>query len=232
MAIDDGKQRIAADDFIGNHKESIECKSNDTGQPEAPRSRPVLACKDNIAFMRDMIDEQFMLIVTSPPYNIPGVGRRGLGRARSGRTPPDPRHKVYIRECSNQTAKIVCIGDRCSASFRDGQRNDNRGTRAPPRAIELAGEPPKASRPAFPSAGKAEAACSGLGIALRGLRKRREWPGSRRIRPARRTFSSMFAICRAARHRAAGPSPASGAGESGCGGNSAGLEPLARPARP
>ncbi len=33
-------------------------------------SRAVLACKDNVAFMRPLPDEVFKLIVTSPPYNL------------------------------------------------------------------------------------------------------------------------------------------------------------------
>ena len=30
----------------------------------------VLACKDNIAFMRELSDDKFRLIITSPPYNL------------------------------------------------------------------------------------------------------------------------------------------------------------------
>ncbi len=34
------------------------------------RSRAVVACQDNLQFMKDIPDESVQLIVTSPPYNI------------------------------------------------------------------------------------------------------------------------------------------------------------------
>ena len=40
------------------------------GQTPLADTRSVLACKDNLAFMREMPDETFKLIVTSPPYNL------------------------------------------------------------------------------------------------------------------------------------------------------------------
>lgn len=42
--------------------------------------RAVLACQDNMAFMRSLADETFKLIVTSPPYNLgkPYEGRSSL----------------------------------------------------------------------------------------------------------------------------------------------------------
>ena len=48
----------------------------DTALPEplpagpATIEEPVLACEDNLAFMRGLPDEMFRLIVTSPPYNL------------------------------------------------------------------------------------------------------------------------------------------------------------------
>ena len=43
-----------------------------TGNGQTPRAdtRSVLACQDNLAFMREMPDDTFKLIVTSPPYNL------------------------------------------------------------------------------------------------------------------------------------------------------------------
>ena len=40
------------------------------GQTPLADSRSVLACEDNLTFMREMPDETFKLIVTSPPYNL------------------------------------------------------------------------------------------------------------------------------------------------------------------
>lgn len=44
-------------------------------------SDPILACSDNVAFMRSLPDQKFKLIVTSPPYN--------LGKSYEGRAPLD-----------------------------------------------------------------------------------------------------------------------------------------------
>ena len=55
---------------------------------------PILACKDNLAFMRDMDDEKFKLIVTSPPYN--------LGKEYEGKTPLETYlalQECVIQEC-------------------------------------------------------------------------------------------------------------------------------------
>lgn len=40
------------------------------GQTPLADTRSVLACEDNLAFMREIPDETFKLIVTSPPYNL------------------------------------------------------------------------------------------------------------------------------------------------------------------
>ena len=32
--------------------------------------RPIMACQDNLDFMRDLPDQHMKLVVTSPPYNI------------------------------------------------------------------------------------------------------------------------------------------------------------------
>ena len=40
------------------------------GQTPLAAGRSVLACKDNLSFMRALPDSQFKLIVTSPPYNL------------------------------------------------------------------------------------------------------------------------------------------------------------------
>ena len=64
---------------------------------EAPPSavgNPVLACEDNLAFMRDLPAEKFKLIVTSPPYN--------LGKEYETRAPLDEylqAQERIIREC-------------------------------------------------------------------------------------------------------------------------------------
>ena len=55
---------------------------------------PPLACMDNLAFMRDMADEKFKLIVTSPPYN--------LGKEYEGKAPLDTYFAMQervIQEC-------------------------------------------------------------------------------------------------------------------------------------
>ena len=44
-----------------------------------PEEQPVLACRDNLDFMRELPDGRFKLIVTSPPYN--------LGKEYESRTP-------------------------------------------------------------------------------------------------------------------------------------------------
>ena len=57
-------------------------------------NRPSLACMDNLAFMRDMADEKFKLIVTSPPYN--------LGKVYEGKAPLDAYFAMQervIQEC-------------------------------------------------------------------------------------------------------------------------------------
>ncbi len=57
-------------------------------------NRPSLACVDNLAFMRDMADEKFKLIVTSPPYN--------LGKEYEGKAPLDTylaMQERVIQEC-------------------------------------------------------------------------------------------------------------------------------------
>ncbi len=57
-------------------------------------NRPSLACMDNLAFMRDMADEKFKLIVTSPPYN--------LGKEYEGKAPLDTYFAMQervIQEC-------------------------------------------------------------------------------------------------------------------------------------
>ena len=57
-------------------------------------NRPSLACMDNLAFMQDMADEKFKLIVTSPPYN--------LGKEYEGKAPLDAylaMQERVIREC-------------------------------------------------------------------------------------------------------------------------------------
>lgn len=54
----------------------------------------VIACKDNLAFMREYKDEAFKLIVTSPPYN--------LGKEYEGKAPLDTylaTQERVIREC-------------------------------------------------------------------------------------------------------------------------------------
>ena len=45
----------------------------------SPEEQPVLACRDNLDFMRELPDGRFKLIVTSPPYN--------LGKEYESRTP-------------------------------------------------------------------------------------------------------------------------------------------------
>ena len=57
-------------------------------------NRPFLACMDNLAFMRDIADEKFKLIVTSPPYN--------LGKEYEGKAPLDAYFAMQervIQEC-------------------------------------------------------------------------------------------------------------------------------------
>ena len=54
----------------------------------------VIACEDNLVFMREQNDEAFKLIVTSPPYN--------LGKEYEGKAPLDTyleAQKRVIREC-------------------------------------------------------------------------------------------------------------------------------------
>ena len=59
-----------------------------------PAVEPVMACQDNLEFMRGLANESMQLIVTSPPYNI--------GKAYESRSPLDAyvegQAKV-IREC-------------------------------------------------------------------------------------------------------------------------------------
>ena len=62
--------------------------------PPTTKIQPILACKDNLKFMRDMDDEKFKLIVTSPPYN--------LGKEYEGKTPLDnylAMQACVIQEC-------------------------------------------------------------------------------------------------------------------------------------
>ncbi len=72
----------------------------DPGSPDsAPEGtvsigQPVLACEDNLVFMRGLPDGMFRLIVTSPPYN--------LGKEYETRSPLDSYLKAQervIREC-------------------------------------------------------------------------------------------------------------------------------------
>ena len=62
--------------------------------PPPTKIRPILACKDNLTYMRDMDDEKFKLIVTSPPYN--------LGKEYEGKTPLETylaMQECVIQEC-------------------------------------------------------------------------------------------------------------------------------------
>ena len=62
--------------------------------PPTTKIHPILVCKDNLTFMRDMDDEKFKLIVTSPPYN--------LGKEYEGKTPLETylaMQECAIREC-------------------------------------------------------------------------------------------------------------------------------------
>ena len=55
---------------------------------------PVMECKNNLAFMQELDDEQMKLIVTSPPYN--------LGKSYEKRAPPEEylrRQDRVISEC-------------------------------------------------------------------------------------------------------------------------------------
>lgn len=57
--------------------------------------RTEIACEDNLTFMRRLSDEQFKLIVTSPPYN--------LGKPYEGKSPLDiylAAQKKVIEECA------------------------------------------------------------------------------------------------------------------------------------
>ncbi len=63
------------------------------GEP-ATKEDPVLACEDNLGFMRALPDELFKLIVTSPPYN--------LGKEYETRSPLDDylaAQEQVIRAC-------------------------------------------------------------------------------------------------------------------------------------
>ena len=76
--------------------------SKDAGQSRDPMGqrkdhvsiRTELACEDNLSFMQRLSDEQFKLIVTSPPYN--------LGKPYEGKSPLDvylSTQKKVIEEC-------------------------------------------------------------------------------------------------------------------------------------
>ena len=57
-------------------------------------SQPVLVCRDNLAFMQDIPNDTFKLIVTSPPYN--------LGKEYEGKAPLDnylALQEKVIAEC-------------------------------------------------------------------------------------------------------------------------------------
>ena len=59
-----------------------------------PERQPVLACEDNLDFMRELDNEAFKLIVTSPPYN--------LGKAYEGKASLDTylaTQERVIAEC-------------------------------------------------------------------------------------------------------------------------------------
>ena len=56
--------------------------------------QPVMACQDNLDFMRDLPDQHIKLIVTSPPYNI--------GKDYEARTSLDAyleAQERVVREC-------------------------------------------------------------------------------------------------------------------------------------
>ena len=60
-----------------------------------PEDRPLLACADNLDFMRGLPGDRFKLIVTSPPYN--------LGKEYESRTPLDAwleTQERVIGECA------------------------------------------------------------------------------------------------------------------------------------
>ncbi len=56
---------------------------------------PVMECKDNLAFMQDLEDEQMKLIVTSPPYN--------LGKSYEKRAPMEE----YLRQQDRVISECV-----------------------------------------------------------------------------------------------------------------------------
>ena len=68
------RQGLLGSDFsIGRTPDSnspTSCSKKSSVQPMDTSSQAVMACQDNIEFMRGLPDGSMKLIVTSPPYNI------------------------------------------------------------------------------------------------------------------------------------------------------------------
>ena len=74
-----------------------------------PQEQPLLACSDNLAFMRGLPGERFKLIVTSPPYN--------LGKEYEARTPLDAwleTQERVIDECARLLHPQGTISPSCT----------------------------------------------------------------------------------------------------------------------
>ena len=66
-----------------------------------PEDRPLLACSDNLDFMRGLPGARFKLIVTSPPYN--------LGKEYESRTPLDAwleTQECVVGECAGRSRAL------------------------------------------------------------------------------------------------------------------------------
>ena len=65
-----------------------------SSEPQPSQAKIVLRCQDNLVFLRDLPNDKFKLIVTSPPYNI--------GKSYESQSPLDDylaEQEQVIREC-------------------------------------------------------------------------------------------------------------------------------------